>query len=172
MRLLAGAGKRLMQSSVLDRILDQLDASPTPSEAEEYEEAAPAEMEARRREVWNRAQYLPDKVRAERAGKGDGVDAGHVAARNPREWRGQDDCDCRGLASLRNPEQARWKVDRVPGHKKGYCRRTSCECCAPQPARGGEQMCSCRAQQDGFCQRCWYDYYCGYRSVPNTFLNK
>ena len=154
-----------------------MDASPTPAEAEEVEAArytvTPAQVRAMRRAAWEAAPFVSnDEFVARRVGKGDGYEAGEVPQRPRAAWRGTDDFNCRGIASKHRPWESLWKVERVPAFRQGYCRRTACECCAPAPAHGGAQMCSCIAQQDGLCQRCWYDYFCGYRNVPNTFVNK
>ena len=67
------------------------------------------------------------------------------------------DKDCRGVASVRFPEQIRWNVARVPVLRQGYCRRNTCQCCSPAGAEG--HWCSCKARRDGLCRRCWLDYW-------------
>ena len=82
--------------------------------------------------------------------------------------------DCRGVAGLIVPDQMFWRVARVPVRKEGYCRRNTCECCAPEPrAEGGPShggnWCSCRAIQDELCRRCWIDFHVGRTWEANRF---
>jgi len=62
-----------------------------------------------------------------------------------------------------------YKVFRMVKRDPRRCRRNTCECCAPLmvPMQGGApgqevalgHWCSCLAERDGFCRRCWIDYY-------------
>jgi len=67
--------------------------------------------------------------------------------------------DCRGVASVRFAEEIAYRVSRAPARRVGYCRRNTCECCAPIAGRAN--WCSCIAVQDGLCRRCWLDLYVG-----------
>ncbi len=83
---------------------------------------------------------------------------------------------CRGVASVYIPVHNEYKVHRVYDLRRGYCRRTACECCAPpqQAQRPGVQdrFCSCRAVPGtgGLCRRCYVDYYAGSNSWSGDFL--
>jgi hypothetical protein len=89
------------------------------------------------------------------------------------EWtHDANDTDCRGVASKVMASQFYHKAQRVPELKEGYCRRNTCECCAPEydVARGrGGNMCSCRAHQDGLCRRCWLDFFRGKEVEHNQY---
>ncbi len=73
--------------------------------------------------------------------------------------------DCRGVASKQVGSIAEMnKTYRMPARKAGYCRRTTCECCAPipDPDRPGKNYvahsCSCCAVLSGMCKRCYLDW--------------
>ena len=89
-------------------------------------------------------------------------------------------CDCHGMTSKRvgTIEEVN-KVYRVAVRKEGYCRRNTCECCAPLPdgmhqhaktEQGFHHWCSCRAVSDELCWRCWVDFNRGRQSDRNRFL--
>ena len=84
----------------------------------------------------------------------------------PADPSGAPPCfwDCRGVASKVFAHEVAGKVWRVPQRRAGYCRRNTCECCAPvNMARGGStgNWCSCLAKADGLCRRCWLDHHVG-----------
>lgn len=90
--------------------------------------------------------------------------------------------DCRGLSAHLVPLSvaAQNKVFRDPERRAGMCRRDTCECCAPVPARGytdeaGRQLylpqhwCSCAAVVEGLCRRCWLDLHGPKEKFPNQY---
>ena len=83
--------------------------------------------------------------------------------------------DCRGIASKQIDSRAgKLKTYRMPHRKSGYCRRSTCECCALIPGEGASEVigghwCSCKAKADGLCRRCWVDYFLGKEAEPNVF---
>ena len=133
---------------------------PPPAAAAPRRRAAGAQPDtpemAARRNAWGAAQA--------------GVSGGAVrrvdeatSARQEPQWD-QTSVDCRGCASIDDAAQARHLAVRVPQRKLGYCRRNTCECCAPHApwvGAGAGQWCSCLAVDDGLCRRCWMDYYGG-----------
>jgi len=82
-----------------------------------------------------------------------------------------DPQECRGVASRYNTEQARFRVERVPSMRHGYCTRSTCECCAPisGAVSGRPQFCSCRAVEDELCKRCWLDKWGSYLVAHNQY---
>jgi len=116
-------------------------------------DAADVDREERMAE-WRAA---PPENQSLRANRGDGPQ-GTIAGKRENDWPiDADDKDCRGVASVLYPAQIRWRVPRVPILRKGYCRRNTCQCCSPTGATG--HFCSCKARKDGFCRRCWLDYW-------------
>ena len=127
--------------------------------------AIPLRMRALRQREWDAA----------RRGEVDGPTIRHLertANPYPYGWPGHpDDTDCRGVASVEDPEMIPYKAYRVEARKEGYCRRQTCECCAPQPDRDerGGNYCSCHAVADGLCRRCWLDYHRGIWEQHNEY---
>jgi hypothetical protein len=124
--------------------------------------AASTEMELRAQRWDSAPRYTGSVERVQRRDESDGPRATEV------EWAriaDSTDTDCRGCASKNVPSMARHKVVRVPTRKEGYCRRNTCECCAPHaqahPGAREGQWCSCLAVHDGLCRRCWLDYHGG-----------
>ena len=127
--------------------------------------SAPAETEemAERAQAWRDAPLY--RGSAPRITRGDESSGPRLTERDWEQQADENDTDCRGVASKFVAVQARHKVMRVTARKEGYCRRSTCECCAPHPEAGPGmsrgQWCSCRAVLDGLCRRCWLDYHGG-----------
>ena len=68
------------------------------------------------------------------------------------------------IEALMRGHAANYRHERVSEYKQGYCKMRFCNCCAPPSgARVNdfveETMCSCLAEEHGFCMACWNLFY-------------
>ena len=140
-----------------------------------------------REDAWRSAPAVPwDEVQRRRVqwrdiNDGGGAPQAERAVRTERflQQNGRPEVpvmpNCRGKAAKDLLCKRAHNVERVSELRQGYCRRKTCECCAPPEVvfREGDPMadhrrraleqqfswCSCLAVRDGFCRRCWLDFY-------------
>ena len=133
-----------------------------------FMDARPNRLELQRRYVrWAEADLYDQNIQEDLPGVNH-EDNGSSAYK-PSAGLVPSACDCHGVAGKKfGSREERNKVYRVPARKEGFCRRTTCECCAPRPALGHDgtdrvfmngHWCSCMAIKDGLCRRCYLDHY-------------
>lgn len=138
----------------------------------DQEGRGPPETRAERNAAWEQAARIDDYTAQRREVRAHMRGRQHCQPALPKVPEPNEpppaDGDCRGEASWEKAAERYWLADRRDSLHEGYCRRTTCECCAQtkdeKAATGfwGRRWCSCKAVQDGLCRRCWLDEFRGY----------